>query len=315
MRMETVLEPEALVGTDTDFRAASLRVLEYLRSHVPMGFWSITRIENERQTYLVLGENDYGLPEGGSHPWDNSLCIRMVAGLGPRIAPVAGAVPAYAGAAVREAVPIGAYSGSPILDVDGSVFGVICGISPRPYEGPGPEAQPLIDLLSGLLTSVVRGERVRAEMERAQLMSFAERDRDPVTGLAQRRTWDMTLSNEQDRFGRLADPTCVLFLQARSVSSSPDDVARRTASVLRAATTVTDVVVRLEDSYGVLLTNADEKRGLQVAESVIDRLTDLEVVGSVGVASWRPAEGPAAAVEEALAQLGADAAVHSRRSG
>ena len=77
-----------------DFRESSERVLSYLREHLPMGFWSITRVENGRQTYLVLGQNAYGLPPGGSHPWASSICVRMVDGGGPRIAPVVDAVPA-----------------------------------------------------------------------------------------------------------------------------------------------------------------------------------------------------------------------------
>ena len=78
------MEPPA-VTADTGFEAAAHLVLDYLNDQLPMGFWSITRVENDRQTYLYLDENTYDLHQGGSHPWPSSYCVRMVAGAAPRM--------------------------------------------------------------------------------------------------------------------------------------------------------------------------------------------------------------------------------------
>ena len=66
---------------------AARAVLTYLHLHLPMGFWSVTRVKNGRQSYLYLDENDYGLAAGGSHPWGSSFCIHMASGAGPDVAP------------------------------------------------------------------------------------------------------------------------------------------------------------------------------------------------------------------------------------
>jgi GGDEF domain-containing protein len=292
-----------------NFRQAGERVLEYLREHLPMGFWSVTRIENGRQTYLALGSNAYGLPPGGSHPWASSICVRMIEHGGPRVAPIVDDVPEYADAPVRQAVPINAYCGSPILDVDGSLFGVICGISPEAEQGPKVEAQPLLDLLAGLLTDVLRGERVAAQLENLELERLALSDRDPVTGLAGLRTWDAAINREFERFSRLADPTSVLFVSAKvdpRASTSQDDVARRTASAMRQALPDDAVAARLGGHFGVLLRNSEEMQSLQIAEQLVRHLKSVDLRAYVGVAAWRLAEGPFVAIDEAFNQMNSE---------
>jgi len=112
------------------FDEAAHAVLEHLREHVPMGFWAVTRVENGRQTYLYLDDNEYGFASGGSHPWEASFCIHMAAGTAPPVAPDAQSVPAYAGAGINAAAKIGAYAGAVISEPDGQLFGAICGIDP-----------------------------------------------------------------------------------------------------------------------------------------------------------------------------------------
>ena len=292
-----------------NFRQAGERVLAYLREHLSMGFWSITRIENGRQTYLALGQNAYGLPPGGSHPWASSICVRMIENGGPRIAPVVDEVPAYADAPVRQAVPINTYCGSPIMDVDGSLFGVICGISPEVKQGPGLEEQPLVDLLAGLLTDVLRGERLLAQLENLELERLAQSDRDPLTGLAGPRTWDAAVNQEFLRFGRLADPTSVIFVTVKADPQTPtqvDDVARRAASAMRDVLPKDVVAARLGAHFGILLRNVSEMESLQVAEQLVRQLKDLKLLPYVGVSAWRPAEGPFIAIEEAFEQMNAE---------
>ena len=312
MTADANTEPDFVAPVD--FRESSERVLAYLREHLPMGFWSITRVENGRQTYLVLDQNAYGLPQGGSHPWASSICVRMVEQDGPRIAPVVDDVPVYVAAPVREVVPIRAYSGSPIVDVDGSLFGVICGISPEEHQSPDPDQQPLLDLLSGLLSDVLRGERLLADAQKRNLELAADRDRDPVTGLAGQRTWDEAINQEFKRFSRLADPTCVVFVSVKSdprFPSTSDDVVRRAATALRQVLPADSVASRLGAHFGVLLRQTSEIDGLHMSEELVRRLNELELRAYVGSAAWRPSEGPFVAIDEAFEQMMADARADS----
>jgi hypothetical protein len=57
------------------FVQAGRDVLRYLHEHVPMGFWAVTRVENGRQTYLLVEDDAYGLQPGGFHAWNASFCI------------------------------------------------------------------------------------------------------------------------------------------------------------------------------------------------------------------------------------------------
>ncbi len=47
--------------SDFCFQQASRDILRYLRDHVPMAFWAVTRVENGRQTYLVVEDQEYNL--------------------------------------------------------------------------------------------------------------------------------------------------------------------------------------------------------------------------------------------------------------
>ncbi len=120
-----------VLSPQMSFDEAARAVLSYLREALPLAFWSVTRVENGRQTYLHLdADNGYGLAQGDSHPWEDSFCIQMASGAAPAVAPDAQAVPAYAAAGVNATVSIGAYAGAAINESDGTVFGAICGIDP-----------------------------------------------------------------------------------------------------------------------------------------------------------------------------------------
>ncbi len=72
------MSPSALeTPPDSLFEQASGYVLDYLTTHAPMGFWAVTRVENGRQTYLMVEDSAYGTARGGSHAWEASFCIHM----------------------------------------------------------------------------------------------------------------------------------------------------------------------------------------------------------------------------------------------
>lgn len=109
------------------FDDAARAVLTFLRERLPMGLWSVTRHENGPQTYLHLDDQAYGLERGGSPAWEDSFCIKMIAGEAPRVAPDGSEIPIYRDQPGAQQIPIGAYAGIPILDDDGELFGTLCG--------------------------------------------------------------------------------------------------------------------------------------------------------------------------------------------
>jgi diguanylate cyclase (GGDEF)-like protein len=279
---------------EAGFGAASQLVLDYLNEHMPMGFWSITRVENDRQTYLYLDDNTYGLSRGGSHPWQDSYCVHMVAGTTPRIAPDAQAVPAYASAGVNAAAPIAAYAGAPIAEPDGTLFGAICGIDPEQR----PELagfEPMLNLLSELLSLTLAGDRALHLAEHASTTALTAATTDALTGIHNRRAWDDMITTLDRDFDTYADPTVIVVIDLdnlKAVNDGPgghaagDELLRSAAAVMRSNLRDHDFLARLGgDEFGIILTSCPANLAPTLAERINHALDDAEVPASVG---WSP---------------------------
>lgn len=292
------------------FDDAAQVVLAHLREHVPMAFWSVTRVENGRQSYLYLGENDYGLIRGGSHPWEASFCIHMAAGTAPAVAPVAQDVPLYAAAAVNQAVRIGSYAGSVISEPSGELFGAICGIDPssKPDDERLTQAAPLLQLLGQLLSMVLAADRTREQLHALAVQAELAAETDSLTGLYNRRAWDRILAEEETRFTRFGDPTILALIdldQLKAVNDTQghaagDDYIRRAADALRTSVRGQDCVARLGgDEFGVLLRSCDEASAAVRVQEIYRAQDDAGVAGSVGWAPITVLRGFPAALAEA----------------
>lgn len=276
------------------FDDAARAVLDYLRQQVPLGFWSVTRVENGRQSYLYLDDNVYDLPQGGSHPWEDSYCIRMVARDAPAVVPDAQSVPAYRAAAVNAAVPIGAYAGAPILEPDGSLFGAICGLDPQRQGAELAEIEPMLNLLSSLLNMVLAAERGQQQAQSATRRAMIEAETDALTGLLNRRGWEAAAATEQARFRRLGDPTIVVMIDLDQLKEVNDTFGHAAgdrhiigaAKALASALRPTDVLARLGgDEFGLILPGITEA----AAEGRVERLHEaLDAAGVAGSVGWAP---------------------------
>lgn len=296
---------------DMNFDVAAGLVLAYLSEEVPLAFWSVTRVENGRQTYLYADPNNgYGLPVGGSHPWEDSFCIHMAAGRGPHVAPDAQAVPVYAGAAINEVVPIRSYAGAVITEADGSLFGAICGIDPR-LRTDDPRllaAAPLLRLLGQLLTMALAADRNRDSLAAALSLAQLEAETDAMTGLYNKRAWQRFIAEEDARYQRFADPTVAVMLDLDRLKSVNDTLGhkagdayiRAAASALRRAIRSNDVAARLGgDEFGLLLRGCTEIQAKSAVARIYAELDKAGVAGSVGWAPVTVIHGFPAAIEEA----------------
>ncbi len=293
------------------FDEAALAVLGYLREALPLAFWSVTRVENDRQTYLYLdSDNGYGLTQGQSHPWQDSFCIHMAAGTGPGVAPDAQAVPVYAAAGVNAAATIGSYAGAPVREPDGTLFGAICGIDPdvRTEDPAFVAAGPVLQLLGQLLTMVLAANRERDVSAAEVAAARRDAETDVLTGLANRRAWERLVAHHNERFTRLGDPTVVAMIDLDMLKvindeqghEAGDDYIRRAAAVLSATVSDSDVVARLGgDEFGLLLVDCTESAAEQFVQRLYGELDAAGVAGSVGWAPITVLRGFPAALAEA----------------
>lgn len=316
-----------MLTPDLDFDTASLLVLEYLAANVPMALWGVTRVENDRQTFVHLDEaNAYGMPAGGGHPWEDSFCVHMAARRTPTVAPDAQSVPEYAAAKVNETVAIGSYGGAPILEPSGTLFGAISGIDPdrKPMGEALSQAAPLLSLLGQLLSMVLAADRARDFAAAAVLEATLAAETDALTGLYQRRAWDRILGEEEDRFSRFADPTVAVVLDLDLLKTindtqghaAGDSYIRLAGGALSQSVKGSDVVARLGgDKFGVLLRRCTEVEAGAAIDRIYAALSNAGVAGSIGWAPITVLRGfPAALAEADNAMYAAKAARRSDRS-
>ena len=278
----------------TTFDAAGSRVVEYLGVIAPMGLWAVTRVVDGREIMLVARDSAYGLGPGAEIAFDDSPCRAMVAGEAPQVALDATAVAGYAGCALAQVIPLGAYVGTPIMTTDGQLFGTLCGFNPTPVRQGSVILEPLLLLLSSLLSAVLAADRTATATARNLEAVQVEADTDAMTGLLNRRGWDRYIAAEEERFRRFGDQGSVIVMdldQLKTINDTKghaagDEYIRRSAEALRAGVRSDDILARLGgDEFGAVLLNADGEM-VQVLVERMERA--LEAAGAVGSFGWAP---------------------------
>ena len=147
------------------FDDASRAVVDYLSEAVPMGLWMVTRREGDRQIYLWSKDSELGYLPGAEAPWDFGFCHAMVDGA-PHVAPDISVVPEYATVPVTAFRTVGAYVGVPITRADGELFGTLCAINESSVSVALAAHEPLLDLLSLLLGSILEADLALTDQAR-----------------------------------------------------------------------------------------------------------------------------------------------------
>jgi diguanylate cyclase (GGDEF)-like protein len=245
-----------------DFAGASREVLSFLHQRIGMDLWMVSRADNEDWVVLTAEDHGYGVREGDVFRWADTFCSRMVRGDGPRVAPRAVDVPAYAALPITHQLPIGAYVGVPLVDSEGQLFGTLCGLNPQPMPATIVDEQPMVEVLADMLSGLLSAELNTTALAREADTARSEALTDGLTGLANRRGWEVALAAEEERCRRYGATACVVAIELDGMQSpgvSPaardayDAVLVRAAQALRQTVRKPDTLARLDDDRFVVL--------------------------------------------------------------
>jgi diguanylate cyclase len=280
--------------TEPSFEEASRAVLAYLDEHVPLDFWTVSRVVDGRQVYLQVTENDLGLGVGDGPAWESSFCQAMWDEAAPQVVPDVSAVPVYREREAALDLTVGSYVGIPLVGPDGALFGTVCGIGTRAAPAGFEGHAPLLELLGWLLTSVLRAEQQAVALARQLETSRLHAETDALTGLLNRRAWREVCLAEEDRHRRLGDHLGVMVvdldglkaLNDREGHAAGDELLLLAATVLRQTSRGGDHVARLGgDEFAVLCPRTTASQLAAKAERFTGACAAVGLAASVGVAT------------------------------
>jgi len=282
-----------------NFDAAASGVMRFLRDRYGFGLWMVTRVVHNRWIVLAAEDERFGVNAGDIFVWSDSICSRMVRDEGPRIVPRCDDIPAYIDAPIRSRFDINAYIGVPLKTNCGRFFGTLCAIDDTEHPEIDDAELPLLELLGGLLAGYIRNEIENNELERHNERFRFEAMTDALTHLPNRRAWEETVENEQQRSRRLGDSTFVSIIDLNELKeindqkghAEGDELLRRTALALRYAVRNSDFLARVGgDEFAVLGVQCDSIDPDEVSERLRSSLRNAGISASVGTAVGRPSD-------------------------
>jgi len=307
-----------------NFETVAREALSFLHRRLGFDLWMVTRTAGEDWIVLQAEDHGYNVTDGTVFHWADSFCSRMVAGLGPRIAPRSNDIPAYASAPIGRQVSIGAYVGVPLMGPGGSLFGTLCAIDPQVQPESIRDELELVEMIGSLLSAVLQAElRYATEVRRTE-RAQAEALSDPLTGLFNRRGWMQLVAGEENRCRRHGYPASVLVIDLdglKIVNDSRghfvgDELISRTGSVLAAVARTQDIVARVGgDEFAVLAFECDRSGTDALVQRIRTALEAAGISASIGHAMRDPARGlPEAWIEADRAMYDEKKGVHRTRA-
>ena len=280
-----------------DFAGASREVLSFLHQRVGMDLWMVGRADNDDWVVLAAEDHAYGVKEGDVFRWNDSFCSRMVREEGPRVAPRVAEVPAYARLPFTRQVPIGAYVGVPLVDGDGRLFGTLCGLNRQPMPSSLVEEQAMVEVLADMLSGLLSAELHTTALARLTGNARVDALADPLTGLANRRGWELALAAEEERCRRYGASACVVAIELDGMKGPAarevcDAVLVRAAQALRQTVRKPDTLAHFDDDrfmvLGVECTTAEAMALLRRLEQCVQ---SAELSAALGMAMRNRSSG------------------------
>ena len=206
----------------------------------------------------------------------------------------------------------------PLEHPDGSVFGALCALGAAGsahHDAHLAHARRLAEVLSAMLAAEweasVAAQRAEEESRRAD-RAIEEAMADPLTGVANRRAWDLAVAAEERRRRRYGGHAAIVVVDVDSLRSvnetqghlGGDLLLRMVADTLADASRDSDTVARVgDDEFALLALDCDDSHLRVVVSRLRRALAQAGVGASVGGASRRPGVGLEAAWSEANGAL------------
>jgi diguanylate cyclase (GGDEF)-like protein len=280
---------EAVNGADA-FTASAQRIVGYLNAHTPIADWSVSRVAGGEQVHLHVHDEGV-LTRGRRVPWEDTMCVRMLDG-GAHVVPDTQQDADYANH--PESAVARAYVGFPLIDDEGNTFGTLCGVGTQPLGSADEMDAELVELMRDLLSSQLTLSRVADRERRAAELAEAVAHTDALTGLINRRGWDLLLQDAQERISAYGDPVAVGVVDLDGLKQvndaegheAGDRLLCRAARALALAAAPGDRVARYGGDEFVILANNVPLSGLDDHfDRFLDALNRVGIAASVGHAA------------------------------
>lgn len=291
-----------------NFEEAGQAVLKFLYQKFGFNLWMITRTEGDDWIVLQSEDNGYNVQPGQVFRWADSFCSHMVQGKAPRIAPRSEDIPLYVNAPIAKQVEIKAYIGQPLTKEDGSLFGTLCAIDPKPQSDAITKEAGLIDLLGQMLSYILQGELREVEQIRQRERFKEEALNDSLTGLFNRRAWDNLISLEEERCKCYGHPTAILMIDLNNLKTvndslghtAGDELIQKAATALKGCVRSNDIVARLGgDEFAILSIENNQVNAENLVNRVLQVFAEANISAAIGLAMRNPLNGLLKALQEA----------------
>jgi diguanylate cyclase len=283
---------ELVNGADLFSRSAQ-RIVDYLNAHTSIPDWSVSRVAGGEQVHVHV-HPDGLLDVGDRVQWNDTFCRRMTLGAA-HVVVDSQTDPDYSD--LPDAQKIRSYAGFPIADDDGSTFGILCGVGREPLSGKDAVDEDLIALMGELLSSQLIMSRAADRGRREVEVAHALASTDALTGLVNRRGWDVLVADAQERVDAFGDPVAVAVIDLdglkaindRAGHDAGDEVLRRAARALEEVALPIDRVARYGgDEFAILSNNVAVADLPAHFGRFLDALAQQGVGGSLGFSSTGP---------------------------
>lgn len=291
-----------------NFEEAGQAVLKFLYQKFGFNLWMITRTEGDDWIVLQSEDNGYNVQPGQVFRWADSFCSHMVQGKAPRIAPRSEDIPLYVNAPIAKQVEIKAYIGQPLTKEDGSLFGTLCAIDPKPQSEAITKEAGLIDLLGQMLSYILQGELREVEQIRQRERFKEEALNDSLIGLFNRRAWDNLIGLEEERCKRYGHPTAILMIDLNNLKTvndslghtAGDELIQKAATALKGCVRSNDIVARLGgDEFAILSIENNQVNAENLVNRVLQVFAEANISAAIGLAMRNPLNGLLKALQEA----------------
>jgi diguanylate cyclase (GGDEF)-like protein len=180
--------------------------------------------------------------------------------------------------------------GVPLVDGDGRLFGTLCGLSRKPMPSSLIEELSMVEVLADMLSGLLSAELHTSALARMAETGRADALTDPLTGLANRRGWELALAAEEERCRRYGASACVVAIELDGMKGPAarevcDAVLVRAAQALRHTVRKPDTLARLdEDRFMVLGVECTTAEAMALLRRLEQCVQSAELSAALGMA-------------------------------